>query len=148
MRVVPLTAFTVLLPSLLGADEANPKRNDSRWPQPAPAKLIPSATPGELKAGHAFTYQIKVSLDPGWKIFSCSPVQPQGSAPFYTKLDLFDTGGLKASRDWQASRAATKQESQVFPDAGPIEFHEGEVTWSLRIIVPRGTKPGNKTLKC
>src|SRR3954452_9578950 len=97
MRVVALTAFTVLLPPHLGADEAKPRRKDNRLPQPTHAKLTPSATPGELKAGQAFTYQIKAKLDPGWKIFPYSPVQPEEPGQPYTLFDFFDTGGLKVS---------------------------------------------------
>jgi hypothetical protein len=145
MRVVAFTAFAVLLPPHLGADEAKPKQKDSRFPQPTHAKLTTSATPYELKAGQAFTYQVKAKLDPGWKIFPYSPVQPE-RAPVSTKFDFFDTGGLKVSGDWRASKAVAKQVSPVF-NGESVEFFEKEVTWSLRIIVPKGTKPGDKTLK-
>ena len=146
MRIVVLTAYAVLLPPGLAADEAKPKRKDSRLPQPAHAKLTPSATPGELKAGQAFTYQIKARLDPGWKIFPYSPVQPE-NAPVFTTFDFFDTGGLKVSDDWRASKAAAKELSPVF-DGASVEFFEKEVTWSVRIIVPKGTNAGERTLKC
>ncbi len=151
MRKLAFLMFTAIVPSLAVAEEARPYRKDSRFPQPKQARLTPYTNPKVLKPGQTFTYNIRVSLDDGWRILAFSPEHPPGG-PFWTRFDLFDTGGFEVVSDWHASMPATVKRDPAFPDRQTaeqtVELFEKEVTWSIRLKVPQGMEPGEKTLRC
>jgi thiol:disulfide interchange protein DsbD len=136
-------------PSLAVAQEAQPRRKDTRLPQPKQARLTTYANPKrELKPGQTFTYNVKVHLDDGWRIFPFSPEQPVDGGPVFTKFDLFDTGGFEVVSGWHTSKPATAKHLPAFPDRRTVEFYEDEVTWSIRLKVPQTMNAGERTLKC
>ena len=147
-RMLTVVVFTVLVPSIAVTEETRPHKKDSSFPQPKQARLTPSTNPKVLKRGQTFTYNIKVSLDGGWRIFPYSPVQPPAAGPFLTKFDFFDTGGFKVVSDWHASMPATVKRDPALPNQQMIEFFEEEITWSIRLKVPKRMAEGEKTLRC
>jgi RNA polymerase sigma factor (sigma-70 family) len=135
-------------PPFAVAEDPRPHKRDSRIPRPKYARLTPSAIPRKLEPGQTFTYDIKVSLDDGWRVFPFSTEQPE-EGPSVTRFDFFDTGGFEVAGEWQASRPATVlKRPAVFPDLPTVECFEEEVTWSIRLKVPRGMEAGEKTLRC
>ena len=148
IRSVVLLVLTASIPSLAAAEDERPRRKDTRRPQPKQARLTTFANPKELKPGQTFTYNVKVRLDDGWRIFSYSPEQPKEGDPFFTSFDFFDTGGFEIASDWHASKPAIAKHLPDFPDRQTVEFYEDEVTWSIRLRVPQAMEAGERTLKC
>ena len=145
---VALLVLTASIPSLAAAEDVRPRKKDTRLPQPKQARLMTYANPKELKPGQTFTYNVKVRLDDGWRILTVSPKQPvEGELPF-TKFDFFDSGGFEIASDWHASMPATAKHLPAFPDRQTVEFYEEEVTWSIRLKVPKAMETGERPLKC
>ena len=121
---------------------ARPARRDSALRlKPAAADLTTSVEPTEVKPGDAITYRVHAKLQPGWGIF------PEG--PLYsTRFDFFDTAGLRVASDWSASKPVTRKSHPGFPDLAEVEYYEGEVTWSVRLEVPKEAEAGMKVLRC
>lgn len=148
MRRVALLVLTASIPSLAVAEEVRPRKKDTRLPQPKQARLTTYANRKELKPGQTFTYNVKVRLDDGWRIFPFSQEQPLEGGPSFTKFDFFDTGGFKVVSDWHTSTPATAKPLPAFPDRQTVEFYDEEVTWSIRLKVPQAMEAGERTLKC
>jgi thiol:disulfide interchange protein DsbD len=128
-----------------------PARKDSNPRiRPREVTLTPGVTPSEAKAGAKVTYQVKAKLEPGWHIYTYAQKEPVGgpARPRFTTFDLFDTGGLKVAGEWTASAPPVRLKEPAFPDLPFLEFYEDEVTWSISLLVPKGTDPGLKTLRC
>jgi hypothetical protein len=148
-RLERTQASTGSAPSLAVAEDVRPHRKDTRLPQPKQARLTPYANPKKLKPGQTFTYNIKVRLDDGWRIFPFSPEQPAAGEPYFTKFDFFDTEGFEVVSDWHASIPPdTVKHPPTFPDQPTVEFFEKEVTWSIRLKVPQDLEAGERTLRC
>ena len=47
-----------------------------------------------------------------------------------------------------ASPAPEKHEDPNFPGLESVEYHEDEVTWTIKLKVPDDTAPGKKILRC
>ena len=148
MHIITILSFGIFVGSVAVAEETRPQRKDSRLPQPKQARLTTYVIPKVLRPGQTFTFNIKVSLDPGWRIFPCSPVQPAAGGPFLTKFDFFDTGGFIVVSDWHASMPTTAKPDPAFPNQQAIEFFEEEITWSIRLKVPQRIAEGEKILRC
>lgn len=131
--------------------EARPAKKDSALRlKPAAADLTTSVEPAEVKPGDAITYRVQVKLHPGWGIFKLHPswgIFPEG--PLYsTRFDFFDTAGLRVAGDWSTSKPVTRKSHPAFPDLAEVEYYEGEVTWSVRLEVPKEAEAGRKVLRC
>jgi thiol:disulfide interchange protein DsbD len=127
-----------------------PALKDSRPAgRPKQVTLTPEVVPTEARAGVKVTYQVKVKLEPGWHIYTYVRQAPAGGPPRprFTTFDLFDTGGLKVAGEWTASKPPIRRKEPAF-DNVEIEFYEDEVTWSIKLLVPPGTEPGLKTIRC
>jgi hypothetical protein len=148
MHTIALISLGVFVTSVAVADETRPRRKDTRLPQPKQARLTTYVIPKVLRPGQTLTFNIKVSLDPGWRIFPHSPVQPAVGGPVLTRFDFFDTGGFVVVSDWHASMPTTAKPDPAFPNQQTIEFFEEEITWSIRLKVPQGIAEGDKTLRC
>jgi hypothetical protein len=88
------------------------------------------------------------SLDDGWRIFPYSSEQPMEESPVFTKFDFFDTGGFEVVSDWHASTPATAEPVRAFPGRQTVECYDKEVTWSIRLKVPKSMEAGERNLKC
>jgi thiol:disulfide interchange protein DsbD len=104
-----------------------------------------SVKPASGKAGDTVTYSVTARLAPEWHIYKYSKKDP-AVGPKSTKFDFFDTGGLRFASDWTASKTAIAKPEPAFDNA-VLEFYEGQVTWSINLLIPAGTKPGKKTLR-
>ena len=130
------------------ADDAKPAKKDSRAAsKPKEAKLTTSVSPGEAKPGDTVTYKVTAKLDSTWHIYKYAKEQPD-DGPKLTQFDFFDTDGLKLEGDWKPSDDPIKKKEPAFPEIPFLEYHEDEVTWSVKVKVPPGTAPGKKTLRC
>jgi hypothetical protein len=146
---VALLILTASIPSLAAAEDVRPRKKDTRVPQPKQARLMTYANPTkELKPGQIFTYNVKVRLDDGWRIFPYSPEQPMEEGPVFTKFDFFDTGGFEVVSDWHASTPATARPLRAFPGRQTVGCYDEEVTWSIRLKVPKAMEAGERNLKC
>jgi hypothetical protein len=68
--------------------------------------------------------------------------------PVFTKFDFFDTGGFEVVSDWHTSTPASAKPLRAFPARHTVEFYDEEVTWSIRLKVPKAMEAGVRTLKC
>jgi thiol:disulfide interchange protein DsbD len=132
--------------SALAAPEPAKKDSSPRI-RPKEVTLTPSVTPAEAKAGETVTYQVTAKLEPGWHIYTYAKNQVN-DGPRNTTFDFFDTAGLKPVGDWTASKPPIREKEPAFPNLPFLEFYEDEVTWSLKLLVPPGTPPGKKVLRC
>ncbi len=132
----------------LVAAEARPAKKDSRaQSRPKEAVFTTSMTPSKAKVGEVVTYKVTARLAPPWHIYKYSK-EPAGDGPKYTNFDFFDPAGLDLEGDWTASRNPIRKKEPAFPDIPFLEYHEDDVTWSIRLKVAEGTAPGKKTLRC
>jgi thiol:disulfide interchange protein len=130
------------------AGDAKPAKKDSRAAsRPKEATFTTTVSPAEAKPGDTVTYKVTAKIDAPWHIYKYSKDQAD-NGPKYTEFDFFDPDGLKVDGDWSPSVEPTKKKEPAFPDIPFLEFHEDEVTWSIKVKVPPGTKPGKKTLRC
>jgi hypothetical protein len=148
IRSVALLVFTASIASLTAAEDVRPRKKDTRLPRPKQARLTTYANPKDLKPGQLFTYNVKVRLDDGWQIFPFSPEQPKQQGPVFTKFDFFDTGGFEVVSNWHASTPAIAKPLRDFPGRQTVEFYDEEVTWSIRLKVPKAIEAGERILKC
>jgi thiol:disulfide interchange protein len=130
------------------ADDAKPAKKDSRpAARPKEATFKTSVTPAEAKPGDTVSYKVTAKIDAPWHIYKYSKEESQ-NGPKYTEFDFFDTAGLKVDGDWSPSSDPIKKKEPAFPDIPFLEFHEDEVTWSIKLKVPLDAKAGKKTLRC
>ena len=135
-------------PQATAADDARPAKKDSRpTARPKEATFTTSVTPAEAKPGDVVTYKVTAKIDAPWHIYKYSKTPP-AEGPKYTEFDFFDPAGLKIEGDWTPSEAPIKKKEPAFPDIPFLEFHEEEVTWSVKLRVPAKASPGKKTLRC
>jgi thiol:disulfide interchange protein DsbD len=133
---------------IVTADSPKPSKNDSTAPKPKNAVLTTSVEPAEAKPGETVTFQVTAKLDPGAHIYKYSKDQGQGPASSSTSFDFFDPAGLKVEGDWVASKEPEKHKDPSLAGVEFVEYHEGEVTWSIELKVPTDTTPGKKSLRC
>jgi thiol:disulfide interchange protein DsbD len=143
-----LGAAIVPTPTRSAADDAKPAKKDSREAvRPKEATFTTSVHPAEARPGETVTYKVTAKIDESWHIYKYSK-KPVDNGPKYTEFDFFDPAGLKIDGDWSPSIAPIKKKEPAFPDLPFLEYHEDEVTWSIKLKVPDDAKPGKKTLKC
>jgi thiol:disulfide interchange protein len=131
----------------IAADPPKPAKKDTfAGLKPKSAVLTTSVEPAEAKPGESVTFKVTAKLDPGTHIYGFS--KKQGPGPIRTSFDFFDTAGLKSAGDWSPSKEVEKHKDPAFADLDFVEFHEDEVTWSIKLAVPADAEPGKKTLRC
>ena len=102
---------------------------------------------GGGEAGDTVTFKVTAKLDPGFHIYKYSKVQGAGG-PINTSFDFFDPAGLKVEGDWIASTEPEKHKDPNFADIDSVEYHEDEVTWSIKLKIPDRHRARKKTLRC
>jgi RNA polymerase sigma factor (sigma-70 family) len=131
------------------ADPPQPKRKDTNARlKPKYAELTTSVEPSRAKPGDTIMLKVTAKIDHGYHIYkyiktSTKPVE----GPVYTSFDLFDTDGLEVQGDWSASKEPARCKEANWPDLPFVEYHEDEVTWSIKLKVPPDTPAGKKTLR-
>ena len=127
-----------------------PLRKDTfQKARPWQARVTPNAIPKKVSPGETFTYNIKFNLDDGWRIFSTAPEPAPKDGPIFTSFDFFDPAGFEVVGGWQASRPPSlARPSSISSQWATVESYEEEVTWTIRLKVPRDMQPGEKTLRC
>ncbi len=93
------------------------------------------------------TFKVTAKLDSGFHVYKYSKTK-EGPGPENTRFDFFDTAGLKIDGDWVPSQPPEKHKDPNFAELDVVEYHEDEVTWSIKLKIPAGTEPGKKTLLC
>jgi thiol:disulfide interchange protein DsbD len=148
MLMALLVVPGALAPRAVADDAPKPAKRDSRPAlRPKTAELSTSVVPAEAKPGDIVTYQVTAKLDPGYHIYKYSSKEG-GPGPVNTSFDFFDTAGLKIEGDWSVSQEPERHHDPNFADVEFVEYHEGEVTWSIKLRVPAGTVAGKKVLRC
>jgi thiol:disulfide interchange protein len=131
----------------IAADPPKPaKKDSSAGLKPKNAVLTTSVEPAEAKPGEMVTFKVTAKLDPGTHIYGYSKTEMPG--PIRTSFDFFDPAGLKIEGDWSASKEVEKHKDPYFADLDDLEYHEDEVTWSIKLKVPDDAEAGKKTLHC
>jgi thiol:disulfide interchange protein DsbD len=114
--------------------------------RPKSVAVSASVDPAEAKPGELVTFKVTAKLNAGFHIYKHSNVQVPG--PVNTTFDFFDAAGLKVEGEWIPSREPEKHHDPNFADLPFVEYHEGDITWSIKLRVPAGTEPGKKSLRC
>ncbi len=129
------------------AAETKPVKKDSRpATQPREATFTTSISPSEAKPGDTVTLSVTAKLSDGWHIYGYNKTQPD-DGPRVTQFDLYDAAGLTPHGTWTPDKPASRKKEEAFPGLPFVEFHEGEVTWNLRLVVPADETPGEKSLR-
>jgi thiol:disulfide interchange protein len=151
LAVIAMVAFgLVAFFSLTAAAEPpQPAKKDSRpLFKPKNAVLTTSVDPAEARQGETVTFKISAKLDPGSHIYKYSKSTERGPGPVNTTFDFFDTAGLKVEGGWTPSQQPEKHKDPNFADVDSVEYHENEVTWSVKLKIPENIAPGKKVLRC
>jgi hypothetical protein len=138
--------FVVLTSGVSSADEpARPKRPDTPANRkPAEVTFTSRIVPANAKPGDVVAYEVTATVAKPWHIYAYAEKQPD-KGPRSTQFDLFQTSGLKPNADWKPSSPPDAKVEPVFDNA-VFRSHEGVITWSLPIVVPKDATPGEKTL--
>jgi thiol:disulfide interchange protein len=123
------------------------EKDSSAGIRPKGVTLTPSVEPAEAHPGDSVVYKVTARLEPGLHIYAVAKKDDRQPGPIPTTFDFFDSGGLKASRDWKPDHAADAKPEPAF-DNQIIEFFEKEVTWSTTLSIPADAAPGKRTLRC
>jgi thiol:disulfide interchange protein len=149
--VVAIVALGLLACSgpSVAADPPKPAEKDSRpLFKPKSAVLTTSIDPAEARPGKTVTYKVTAKLEPGSHIYNYSKTKKRDAGPVKTTFDFFDTAGLQIVGDWTPSENPVKHKDPNFTDVDFVEYHENEVTWSIKLKIPDNTAPGKKVLRC
>lgn len=130
------------------ADDApKPAKKDTALAlKPPQATLTTSVEPAEAKPGETVSFKVTAKLDAGFHVYKYSKENVDGPVP--TSFDFFDRAGLETDGDWKASAEPEKHKDPNFPDLATVEYHEDEVTWTIKLKVPASAAAGKKTLRC
>jgi thiol:disulfide interchange protein len=145
-----LLLASILSPALTPAEAADgkPAKKDSRaGARPKEATFTTTVTPAEAKPGDTVTYKVTAKVEAPWHIYKYSKT-PLDNGPKYTEFDFFDPAGLKLEGDWSPSSPPIKKKEPAYPDIPFLEYHEEEVTWTIKLQVPPKATAGKKTLRC
>ena len=127
---------------------SRPEKDSRPFFKPKNAVLTTSVSPDQAKPGETVTFNVTAKLDPGCHIYNYSKSKKRDSGPVKTTFDFFDPAGLKAEGDWTPSQEPEKHKDPNFSDVDSVEYHENEVTWSIKLKIPVDTAPGKKVLRC
>jgi hypothetical protein len=134
-------------PAAVAADPPRPAKKDTpRALKPKHVVFTASVEPAEARPDETVTFKVTAKLDPGFHVYKYS--REEGPGPISTSFDFFDPAGLKIEGYWTASREPEKHKDPNFPDVESVEYHEDEVTWSIKLKIPAGIEPGKKALRC
>ena len=92
--------------------------------------------PSQAKPCETVTFEVTAKLDPGFHIYKYSASKENGPGPANTTFDFFDTAMLEIEGNWTASKQPEKHKDPNFADVDFVEYHQGEVTWSIQLKVP------------
>jgi suppressor for copper-sensitivity B len=99
--------------------------------------------PAAVRPGQWAQLVIKAEMKPSWHVYAYAPRDNQpGSKP--TLITLDDTSGLVVHRPITTAPIVEQDETAI--GFGVMRFHEGEVTWRIRVDVPPDTRPGDYPL--
>jgi thiol:disulfide interchange protein/DsbC/DsbD-like thiol-disulfide interchange protein len=94
--------------------------------------------PAQVRPGESTQLLITATVPAGWHVYAYSPRDnKRGSKP--TLIALSTTSGLIPHRP--ETNAPIKIDNSV-PAFGPMQYHEGSVTWTTRLEVPQNAPPG------
>ena len=100
-----------------------------------------------MKLGQTLKYKVTVKLDPDLHIYNISQPGLPGNGPIPTAVDLFDTGTLRPSKQWTASKDPVVKPEPTFGDNVITEYFEDEVTWSVKLQAPADATPGKHVVR-
>ncbi len=149
---LPAAVLTVLPADGKGPQSAaapKPARPDANLAAKSTnAVLTTSVKPALAKPGDTVTFDVTAKLEPGFHVYKYSKSEEHGSGPAYTTFDFFDPAMLKIEGDWTSSKEPEKHKDPTRTDVGFVEYHENEVTWSIKLRVPEDATPGKWSLRC
>ena len=101
-------------------------------------KIIGRLEPATVRPGQSTQLVITATPAQGWHVYAHAPRDDKpGSKP--TLIALASTSGLLPNR--AATDAPVIVDDSV-PLFGPMQYHEGEVTWTMPLDVPQNALPG------
>ncbi|MDB5350006.1 MAG: dsbD 2 [Planctomycetota bacterium] len=158
MRVHPRRATFAVLTTLIAIlavgpaaspaqAQVHPKKKDtSARLKPKEVSYTTKVEPARAKPGDTVTYTVTLKVDAPWHIYGYVKQQPAANGPRGTQFDFFDRAGLTLSGDWNPSEPPKVKLDEQF-DNLKVEYHEGRVSWSVKLKIPADAKPGKKTLR-
>ena len=148
MAIVALGLLAFFNPSVSADPPAPATKDSSRGIKSKNAEFTASVEPAEAKPGATVTYKVTAKLEPGYHVYKYSKSKERRPGPVSTTFDFFDPAGLKVEGDWTASQEPEKHKDPNFSDLDSVEYHENEITWSIKLKVPEDIAPGKKALRC
>ncbi len=146
-RIAPLfIALAAVVHPAARAAEPAPAKKDSKVARPPQATLAAKVVPAEARPGDTVKLTVTASVEPGWHIYAYSKTQPD-DGPSPTQFDLFDPAGLTPRGDWTAAPPPLQKKEPAFPSLPFVSYHEGDVTWSIPVVVPADAAPGKKAVR-
>lgn len=106
-------------------------------------KLTGQVEPSTVIPGGSAALKFTATLPKGSHIYAHSERDPQkGTKPLLIAVER--ASGLIPHR---VETDAPMKIDNSMPDFGVMKYHEGEVTWTLRVDVPQNTPPGDYTIE-
>jgi thiol:disulfide interchange protein len=94
--------------------------------------------PAQVEPGESATLMISATVPAGWHVYAYSPRDDKrGSKP--TLIALAGTSGLIPHRPTTDAAIKIDNSVAVF---GPMQYHEGPVTWTTQLDVPKDAPSG------
>ena len=93
------------------------------------------------------TYKVTAKVEAPWHIYKYSK-EPARQRPEVHRVRLLRPRRPEGRGGLVPSREPIRKKEPAFPDLPFLEYHEDEVTWSVKLQVPAKAEPGKKTLRC
>ena len=132
MRQTRLTAVTATL--LAGLSAAAQPLNPIRW------AFVDAPPRKTLKPGVVFKVRVKADIDPGWHLYSLTPLE---GGPIPTRIWLPEGQPFEPASAPQAPRPLIQQDSNFGMEVG---YYEGSPVFTLPIKAASGAPAGKQTL--
>ncbi len=105
------------------------------------------SSPAEAKPGDTVTFKVTAKLEPGCHIYKYSKSKKRERARS-TPRSTSSTPLVSRSKETGRLQEPEKHKDPNFAEVEFVEYHEDEVTWSIKLKIPDGTAPGKKILRC
>lgn len=107
-------------------------------PKSSAVKFTGRLVPSTVRPGESARVELTATLPESGRIYALA----DRDAKIGTKPMLFAVESASGLVPHRATTGAPVKVDDSIPQFGPMQYHEGQVTWTLRIDVPRDAPPG------
>ena len=147
MVAIGLLAF--FNPSAPPIRPSRPRKTRRPFFKPKNAVLTTSVEPAEARPGDTVTFKVTAKLDPGFHIYKYSKIKARAGPGQYDLRLLRSRRASRSKETGRASKEPEKHKDPNFADVDFVEYHEDEVTWSIKLKIPAGHRSRERrSLRC